>query len=111
VSAAIRPNVPVTQASPYALPIGDRGARVDDSTSRQEGQAANRACDRRSTAPPSPPPPDIALAYRINDAVKLSGLSRSSIYKLIGEGKLRSVLVAGRRLIPADALRSLLGAA
>jgi hypothetical protein len=111
VSAAIQPNVPVTQTSPYALAIGDRGARVDDSTPQQEDQAANRAGDRRSTAPPSPPPPDIALAYRINDAVKLSGLSRSSIYKLIGEGKLRSVLVAGRRLIPADALRSLLGAA
>jgi hypothetical protein len=61
----------------------------------------------RSTAPP-PLPPDIALAYRVNDAIKVSGLSRTSIYKLIGEGKLRSVLVAGRRLIPADALRDLL---
>jgi Helix-turn-helix domain len=53
-------------------------------------------------------PPDIALAYRVNDAIKVSGLSRTSIYRLIGEGKLRSVLVAGRRLIPADALRDLL---
>jgi hypothetical protein len=55
----------------------------------------------------APLPPDIALAYRVNDAIKVSGLSRTSIYKLIGEGKLRSVLVAGRRLIPADALREL----
>jgi excisionase family DNA binding protein len=59
----------------------------------------------------APLPPDIALAYRVNDAVKISGLSRSSIYKLIAEGELRSVLVAGRRLIPADALRKLLVAA
>jgi hypothetical protein len=55
----------------------------------------------------APFPPDVALAYRVNDAIKVSGLSRTSIYKLIGEGKLRSVLVVGRRLIPADALREL----
>ena len=54
-----------------------------------------------------PLPPETVLAYRVNDAAKVAGLSRSSIYVLIGEGKLRSVLVAGRRLIPADALREL----
>jgi hypothetical protein len=55
----------------------------------------------------APLPPDTVLAYRVNDAVRVAGLSRSSLYNLIGEGKLRSVLVAGRRLIPADALRDL----
>jgi excisionase family DNA binding protein len=55
-----------------------------------------------------PVPLDTILAYRVNDAAKVAGLSRSSLYVLIGEGKLRSVLVAGRRLIPADALRDLL---
>jgi hypothetical protein len=55
-----------------------------------------------------PLPPDIALAYRVNDAIKVSGLSRSSLYRLIGQGELHSVVVAGRRLIPADALRALL---
>jgi hypothetical protein len=55
-----------------------------------------------------PPPPDTVLAYRVNDAARVAGLSRSSLYVLIGEGKLRSVLIAGRRLIPADALRDLL---
>ena len=55
-----------------------------------------------------PLPPDTVLAYRVNDAAKVAGLSRSSLYVLIGEGRLRSVLVAGRRLIPADALRDLL---
>jgi excisionase family DNA binding protein len=60
----------------------------------------------RKAAPPLPP--DTVLAYRVNDAAKVAGLSRSSLYNLIGEGKLRSVLVAGRRLIPADALRDLL---
>ena len=37
-----------------------------------------------------PLPPDTALAYRVNDAAKVAGLSRSSkLYELlIGEGKL-----------------------
>jgi hypothetical protein len=64
---------------------------------------------KKAEARSVPLPPDIALAYRVNDAVKISGLSRSSIYNLISDGKLRSVVVAGRRLIPADALRDLLG--
>jgi excisionase family DNA binding protein len=63
--------------------------------------------DREGT---SPLPLDNALALRVDDAAKAIGLSRSSIYTLIGEGRLRSVLVAGRRLIPTDALRDLLRA-
>ena len=54
------------------------------------------------------PPTSAVLAYRINDAATISGLGRSSLYKLMNSGQLRSVLVAGRRLIPADALRDLL---
>jgi hypothetical protein len=56
----------------------------------------------------TPLPPSIALAYGINDAVRISGLSRSSIYVLIAEQKLKSIKVRGRRLIPAAALRDLL---
>jgi excisionase family DNA binding protein len=55
-----------------------------------------------------PLPADVAIAYTINDAAKVLGIGRSSIYELIGEGKLRSTLVGGRRLVPADALRELL---
>ena len=61
--------------------------------------------------PKKPPlPPDVVLTYRVNDAAEVSGLSRSSIYNLIAAKKLRSIVVAGRRLIPADALRELLQA-
>jgi excisionase family DNA binding protein len=98
-----RSRVPIDQVSPYALAVGERSTRDDGSTPRQENLAANRAGDRRSTAPPLEP-----LAYTINDATKVSGLGRSSIYKLIGSGELRSIVVAGRRLISADALRELL---
>jgi hypothetical protein len=109
MSAAVQPNalgnvgsertrrskLVCTQA-PQAMATEDRSLTDEDRAPRREDL---------------PLSPDIALAYRVNDAIKVSGLSRTSIYKLIGEGKLRSVLVAGRRLIPADALRSLLGAA
>jgi excisionase family DNA binding protein len=47
------------------------------------------------------------LAYRIDDAAQVVGLGRSSIYELIAAGKLKSVIVHGRRLIPAGALRAL----
>jgi excisionase family DNA binding protein len=54
---------------------------------------------------PAPLPP---ITYRVDDAVAVSGLSRATLYKLIAGGQLSSVRVAGRRLIPADALRDLL---
>jgi excisionase family DNA binding protein len=62
----------------------------------------------RGPKSPIPLSIDVALAYRVNDAAKVTGLSRSSLYNLIAEKKLRSIVVAGRRLIPADALRELL---
>jgi len=66
----------------------------------------------RGQPPRTPPlPPSIALTYRVNDAVKVTGLSRSTLYDLMKNQKLRSVLIGGRRLIPADALRDLIDGA
>ena len=48
------------------------------------------------------------VALRINDAAAACGLGRTSIYELINEGKLRTVKVAGRRLVPMAALRELI---
>lgn len=39
------------------------------------------------------------LAYRVNEAADLLGLSRSSIYVLFNTGQLPFVKVAGRRLV------------
>ena len=46
-------------------------------------------------------------AYRVNEFCAAYGLSRTSTYALIGSGKLRSVVVAGRRLIHKDAAEAL----
>ena len=48
------------------------------------------------------------LSYRINDACTASGLGRTTLYKLAGEGQLRLIKVGGRTLIEASSLRSLI---
>ena len=47
-------------------------------------------------------------AYRINDFCSAYGLGRTKVYELIKSGKLRTVLVDGRRLVPRDAGDALL---
>lgn len=44
------------------------------------------------------------LAYRIDEAVKASGLGRTFIYEHIAKGALQSIKVGGRRLILHDEL-------
>ncbi len=39
------------------------------------------------------------LAYRIDEAVKASGLGRSFLYERMAAGELKSIKVGGRRLI------------
>ena len=48
------------------------------------------------------------ITLRLDEAQAVSGLSRSTLYELIKNGRLRAVKVAGRRLIPRDALEALL---
>jgi excisionase family DNA binding protein len=47
-------------------------------------------------------------AYRINEAARAYGLSRSTLYKLMTSGALQNVKIGGRRLIPRDAIEALL---
>jgi excisionase family DNA binding protein len=47
------------------------------------------------------------VAYSPTEAALVTGLSRNTIYELIGSGQLRSVKVGGRRLIPASAILAL----
>lgn len=54
---------------------------------------------------PQPPNP---RAYRVRDFCQAFGVSRSTVYNLMADGRLKTVLIAGRRLIPADAAEALL---
>jgi excisionase family DNA binding protein len=55
-----------------------------------------------------PPLVEGAMAYSIIDAGRAIGVSRSTVFELLNEGKLKSVYVRGRRVIPREALLELL---
>ena len=84
------PEITKTDTSRFALAAG-------------EPEIATKEKPRKQFAPP-----DAIIAYTVKDASAVIGFSRSTLFKLIKEKKLRSVFVAGRRLIPAEALRELL---
>jgi len=48
-----------------------------------------------------------ALALRIPDACALIGIGRSTLYRLIDSGKLKTVHIAGRHLVPHAELQRL----
>jgi excisionase family DNA binding protein len=54
------------------------------------------------------PPPMPRMAYSMAETESLLGLSRSSLYRLIEAGQLRTVLYGRRRLVPARELERLL---
>jgi excisionase family DNA binding protein len=47
-------------------------------------------------------------AFYIEEATKIYGWSRSTIYRLMKEGTLRTVKIGGRRQIPRDAAEALI---
>jgi excisionase family DNA binding protein len=55
----------------------------------------------------SPAPRIEARALRIKDAAQSYGISRSLIYKMMGDGRLRTVKIGKRRLIPVAAIEAL----
>jgi excisionase family DNA binding protein len=57
---------------------------------------------------PSHVRPDEKLALRVNEAALAAGISRSTIYKLMSAGTLRTTKVGGRRLILRADLEALL---
>lgn len=48
------------------------------------------------------------LAYSVTEVANITGLGRTTVYKLIGEGKLQSIKIGRRRLVGATQVRSLL---
>ncbi|MFG2071692.1 helix-turn-helix domain-containing protein [Nonomuraea maritima] len=48
---------------------------------------------------------EVVRLYRVPDAMKLLGQSRSAIYELIRSGRLRTVKEGRTRLVPSTAIR------
>lgn len=51
-----------------------------------------------------------AISYSIQDVAGLLGLSRTTIYKLINDGRLKRIKVGARTLIPAVDVQALVSA-
>lgn len=45
---------------------------------------------------------DTPLAYRVKHFCKSVGLGKTKFYQLMRDGKIKTVVIGGRRLIPAD---------
>lgn len=50
----------------------------------------------------------VPMAFRVRDAAHALSISRSSIYNMINKGQLKSVKIAGRRLIKTSEIERLL---
>ncbi len=48
------------------------------------------------------------LAYSINDTAKALSLGRTSVYALIGDGRLEAFKLGRRTLVKADSIRRLI---
>jgi excisionase family DNA binding protein len=48
------------------------------------------------------------LTHRVDDAAEVCGIGRSTLFEHIRHGRLKSVKIGGRRLIPDAALREFL---
>jgi excisionase family DNA binding protein len=53
------------------------------------------------SAVPQQPDPFMRRAYRIREACVALGVSRSTLYKLVAQGKLRLIHLNGCSLVPA----------
>lgn len=59
------------------------------------------------TEPPTRPLPE-PISVRIPEACRLTGIGRSKLYELIGEGHIDIVKVGAITLIPMESLRRLI---
>ena len=94
----------------YARALADAAARIANSKSPAAPRPPTRFRQRPERDIPLPPtpvdPPDgVDRLNTVEGAqVKLGGLGRSSVYRLMDAGELRSVKIGKRRLIPDSAI-------
>lgn len=80
-------------------------------TARQKLDEALAAIPPENLDGPRIAPVERRKAYSIEEARQLlGGISRATLYALIRNGELKTVIVAGRRLVPDDAMDALISA-
>ena len=68
------------------------------------------AAAQRRPATPRREPGAVPITHSLDDAARITGLSRSTLYRHRNAGRLRMVRVGGRTLVCAISLRALVGA-
>jgi excisionase family DNA binding protein len=48
------------------------------------------------------------LAFRVKSFCKSIGIGRTKFYELVRDGKIKTVVIGGRRLVPADEAQRLI---
>lgn len=49
------------------------------------------------------------LAYTVKEAIEATGLGKTTLYQMIGDGRLRVVKIGTRTLIPRSSLAAIFG--
>ncbi len=101
-------NILETASHLIADDAGERRSAIDPSPLAAATTSADSSKREHSKQSLRTVDPAQVRALRVNDAVTSYGLSRSTLYKLMAAGVLRSVRVGGRRLIPRDAMEKLI---
>jgi predicted DNA-binding transcriptional regulator AlpA len=57
------------------------------------------------------PPAVTPILVSVNDALTMSGMSRSSLYRRLGEGQLEGRKLGSRTMLVADSLRAFIDSA
>jgi excisionase family DNA binding protein len=90
---------------------------IDQAYEVLAGAARRSAMDRRERERTPAPAPELAerhgapkLAYTVKEASAALGISKTTLYRMMSEGELATLRVAGRRLIEAAAIERVLAA-
>jgi len=67
----------------------------------------DRVRERKQLTSPTTAP----LAYRIQEAARVLGVGKTTLYQLFKAGALKPIRIGGRTLVPADQLRQLIAEA
>lgn len=64
--------------------------------------------NKNSHPNPKRSPDQARLAYRVDDFCRAIGICRSNFYSQMKDGSIRTVVIGGRRLVPASEVERLL---
>ena len=89
-----------------ALARGISGALVTERGDKPPRTAPSSHLPRAGPDPAATP--DLRRAYTVNEAARVLGISRSTIYKMIQIKTLKTIKACGRRLVTRDSIEELL---